>query len=53
MQVILLLFGILCLIYFICIAFFVGHGTNFYFIWLLLGKEYGQTVFRYGLKGFL
>lgn len=37
MQVILLLFGILCLIYFICIAFFVGHGTNFYFIWLLLG----------------
>lgn len=37
MQAILLIFGILCLAYFLCIAFFVGHGTNFYFIWLLLG----------------
>lgn len=37
MQVILLVFGIFCLVYFLCIAFFVGHGTNFYFIWLLLG----------------
>lgn len=37
MYFILLLLGILCLGYFICIAFFVGHGTNFYFIWLFLG----------------
>lgn len=37
MQMVLLIFGILCLAYFFCIAFFVGHGTNFYFIWLLLG----------------
>lgn len=37
MHAILLIFGILCLFYFLCIAFFVGHGTNFYFIWLLLG----------------
>lgn len=37
MQTVLLIFGILCLVYFLCIAFFVGHGTNFYFVWLLLG----------------
>lgn len=37
MQAFLLVFGILCLAYFLCIAFFVGHGTNFYFIWFLLG----------------
>lgn len=37
MQTILLIVGILCLFYFVSIAFFVGHGTNFYFIWLLLG----------------
>ena len=37
MYLILILLGILFLAYFICIAFFVGHGTNFYFIWLFLG----------------
>lgn len=37
MYLILLLLGIVFLLYFFCIAFFVGHGTNFYFIWLLLG----------------
>ena len=37
MYLILILSGILCLVYFVCIAFFVGHGTNFYFIWLFLG----------------
>lgn len=37
MYIILFLLGILCLIYFFCIAFLVGHGTNFYFIWLFLG----------------
>ncbi|MGN0377750.1 MAG: ElyC/SanA/YdcF family protein [Suilimivivens sp.] len=37
MYFILFLLGIVFLIYFLCIAFFVGHGTNFYFIWLILG----------------
>lgn len=37
MQTFLLILGILFLAYFLCIAFFVGHGTNFYFIWLLIG----------------
>lgn len=37
MQATLLILGILCLFYFVGIAFFVGHGTNFYFIWLFLG----------------
>lgn len=37
MHVILFLLGIVFLLYFLCIAFFVGHGTNFYFIWLILG----------------
>ena len=36
MNVVLFLLGIVFLIYFLCIAFFVGHGTNFYFIWLML-----------------
>lgn len=37
MYLILFLLGIVFLLYFFCIAFFVGHGTNFYFIWLFLG----------------
>lgn len=37
MHILLFLLGIVFLIYFFCIAFFVGHGTNFYFIWLFLG----------------
>ncbi len=37
MYVILFLTGILFIVYFLCIALFVGHGTNFYFIWLFLG----------------
>lgn len=37
MYLILLLLGIIFIGYFICIAFFVGHGTNFFFIWLFLG----------------
>lgn len=36
MHSILFMLGIVFLIYFLCIAFFVGHGTNFYFIWLIL-----------------
>lgn len=37
MYLMLILIGILFLTYFLCIAFFVGHGTNFYFIWFFLG----------------
>ncbi|MDO4302850.1 MAG: YdcF family protein [Bacillota bacterium] len=37
MHILLLILGIVCFVYFLCIAFFVGHGTNFYFIWLLIG----------------
>lgn len=37
MYIILLILGVLCLGYFLGIAFWVGHGTNFYFIWLFLG----------------
>lgn len=29
--------GIVCIIYFAAVALFMGHGTNFYFIWLLGG----------------
>ena len=36
MYVVLFLVGIAFLIYFLCVAFFVGHGTNFYFIGLIL-----------------
>lgn len=36
MYLILILLGIVFFVYFIAIAFFTGHGTNFYFIWLLL-----------------
>ena len=48
MYLILLVLGILCVGYFICIAFFVGHGTNFYFIWLFLGM--GAVLFSFLLK---
>lgn len=43
MCLLLILLGILFLAYFVCIAFFVGHGTNFYFIWLFLGM--GSILF--------
>lgn len=44
----LLALGILCIGYFLCIAFFVGHGTNFYFIWLFLGI--GAMLFSFLIK---
>ncbi len=37
MYIIFLMLGVICFGYFLCIAFWVGHGTNFYFIWLFLG----------------
>lgn len=48
MYLILFLLGIVFLLYFFCIAFLVGHGTNFYFIWLFLGI--GFIVFSILLK---
>ena len=48
MYLILILLGIVSLIYFFTIAFFVGHGTNFYFIWLFLGA--GLIAFSLMLK---
>lgn len=48
MYLILILIGIVSLIYFFTIAFFVGHGTNFYFIWLFLGA--GLIAFSLMLK---
>ena len=48
MYIILLLPGVIFLAYFLCIALFVGHGTNFYFIWLLLGI--GAIVFAILIK---
>lgn len=48
MYMILLVLGVLFLGYFVCIAFFVGHGTNFYFIWLFLGA--GAMVLSLLLK---
>lgn len=48
MHLILLLLGIFSICYFLCVAFFVGHGTNFYFIWLFLGI--GAIAFAVLLK---
>ena len=48
MYLILILLVIVSLIYFFTIDFFVGHGTNFYFIWLFLGA--GLIAFSLMLK---
>ncbi len=48
MHIILFLVGMVFLLYFFCIAFFIGHGTNFYFIWLILGI--GAVIFSILLK---
>ena len=37
MSIFLAVIGWICVIYFLSIALFVGHGTNFFFVWLLLG----------------
>ncbi len=48
MYLILFFLGILFTVYFLCIAFVVGHGTNFYFIWLFLGI--GALILSFVLK---
>lgn len=48
MYLILLLLGIIFLGYFCGIAFFMGHGSNFYFIWLFLAV--GCVVFAVLMK---
>ncbi|MBQ7954443.1 MAG: YdcF family protein [Lachnospiraceae bacterium] len=40
--------GVLFVLYFICIEFFTGHGTNFYFIWLIMGL--GLLLFAFCSK---
>ncbi len=37
LGIISLIAGLVCIVYFLVLAFFTGHGTNFYFIWLLGG----------------
>lgn len=37
METAALILGIIFILYFLCIEFFTGHGTNFYFIWLIMG----------------
>ncbi len=37
MQTVAMILGIVFILYFLCIEFFTGHGTNFYFIWLFMG----------------
>ena len=32
-----IILGSLFVLYFLCIEFFTGHGTNFYFVWLIMG----------------
>ena len=51
MYMMIFLLGIIFLFYFICIALFVGHGTNFYFIWLFLGAA-AISFSVLGKKGF-
>ena len=45
MFLLLMILGVLFFAYFIAIAFFTGHGTNFYFIWLFLS----MTAFAFAL----
>ena len=37
MSIFLAVIGWICVIYFLCIALFVRHGTFFFFVWLFLG----------------
>ena len=48
MYLVLLLLGIIFFGYFCGIAFFMGHGSNFYFIWLFLAA--GCVVFALLMK---
>lgn len=36
-QIAAMILGIVFVFYFLCIEFFTGHGTNFYFLWLIMG----------------
>lgn len=37
MWIFLLLSGVISILYFICVFLMATHGTNFYFVWLLIG----------------
>lgn len=49
LHTILLALGIVFIIYFLCIEFFTGHGTNFYFIWLIMGVLLVVFSFAYAI----
>lgn len=44
--------GLICILYFLGIELFTGHGTRFYFIWLILGVIFCLFSFAYG-KGWI
>lgn len=52
LQTITLMLGILCILYFVGIELFTGHGTRFYYIWLILGMVCCCFSFVYG-KGWV
>lgn len=37
MGVFMIIVGIISIIYYLCVGLMAGHGTNFYYIWLLIG----------------
>ncbi|MBQ7358594.1 MAG: YdcF family protein [Lachnospiraceae bacterium] len=37
MSVFLMVLGLVCILYYACVGFMAGHGTNFYYIWLVMG----------------
>lgn len=37
MEILCMILGTACMLYFIAILFFVGHGTNFFMIWGIMG----------------
>lgn len=37
MQLISMIIGVCFILYFLCIEIFTGHGTSFYFVWLIMG----------------
>ncbi len=37
MSIFLMILGMVCILYYACVGFMAGHGTNFYYIWLVMG----------------
>lgn len=49
LQMSLMALGIVFIIYFLCIEFFTGHGTNFYYVWLIMGVVLVLVSFAFSL----